>query len=103
MDPGFYPVPALTQGTNITDQDVLIVDMGAGVGHDLSEFRRKWPAIPGRLIVQDLPEVISQTKTMNLHKSIKPMEHDFFTEQQIKGMSLVLFLISPFFQRNSVN
>ncbi|KAL5046572.1 hypothetical protein BDW71DRAFT_197504 [Aspergillus fruticulosus] len=50
-------------------------------------FRRKWPDIPGRLILQDLPEVIEQAKWQNqaTQKAIEPMSHDFFTEQPVKG------------------
>lgn len=92
MDVGFYPVPTLTEGTNITKDDVLLVDMGGSMGHDLSEFRRKWPQIPGRAVLQDLPEVVKQAISMNLPSSIETMSHDFFTEQPIKGMSVYCLL-----------
>ncbi|CAG8075316.1 unnamed protein product [Penicillium nalgiovense] len=80
---GFYDVPSLFP--NVTQDDVLVVDVGGSVGHDLSEFRRKWSDAPGRLVLQDLPDVIAQAKTGQLHPSIEAMEHDFFTEQPIKG------------------
>lgn len=85
MDVGFYDVPGLIN-VDIGEQDALLVDMGGSVGHDLSEFRRKWPQASGRLVLQDLPEVVAQAKTMSLHPSIELMEHDFFTEQPVKGM-----------------
>ncbi|KAH8432816.1 putative O-methyltransferase [Aspergillus melleus] len=85
MDPGFYPVSTLMEGLNINKDDVLLVDMGGGTGHDLSEFRGKWPQIPGRAVLQDLPEVIQQANSMNLPSSIETMSHDLFTEQPIKG------------------
>ncbi|KAL4813490.1 S-adenosyl-L-methionine-dependent methyltransferase [Aspergillus spinulosporus] len=87
MDEGFYPVPSLTEGLNIGAEDVLLVDVGGNIGHDLSEFRRKWPSIPGRLVLQDLPEVIEQAKRQNqaTKEAIEPMSHDFFTEQPVKG------------------
>ena len=91
MDVGFYPVPSLVEGTGISDDDVLIVDIGGGMGHDLSEFRRKWRNVPGRLVLQDLPEVIEQAKTMELHSSIQPTVHDFFTEQPVKGINAPVF------------
>ncbi|KAJ5131069.1 O-methyltransferase family 2 [Penicillium bovifimosum] len=83
MDVGFYNVPSLFP--NVEQNDVLLVDVGGSMGHDLSEFRRKWRDAPGRLVLQDLPEVIAQAKIMQLHWSIEAMEHDFFTEQPIKG------------------
>lgn len=87
MDEGFFPVPSLTEGLNISADDVLLVDLGGGVGHDLTEFRRKWPNIPGRLVLEDLPEVIDQAKAQNQATAsfIEPVVHDFFNEQPVKG------------------
>ncbi|CAI7587044.1 unnamed protein product [Penicillium glandicola] len=83
MDVGFYDVPSLFP--NVTQDDVLLVDVGGGIGHDISDFRRKWPDAPGRLVLQDVADVLAQAKSGNLHSSIETMEHDFFTEQPIKG------------------
>ncbi|KAJ5960860.1 Winged helix-turn-helix transcription repressor DNA-binding [Penicillium vulpinum] len=84
MDPGFYPVQEqLIDGVTIGEDDVLLVDVGGSFGHDLSDFRRKWPEVPGRLVLQDLPEVVVSVK--DLHPSIEVTGHDFFTEQPIKG------------------
>lgn len=83
-DGGFYPVQKqLVDNTAIGNQDVLLVDMGGSFGHDLSHFRRKWPRVPGRLILQDLPEVVASVN--GLHPSIEVTGHDFFTEQPVKG------------------
>ncbi|KAL4920630.1 S-adenosyl-L-methionine-dependent methyltransferase [Aspergillus aurantiobrunneus] len=84
MDAGFYPVQEqLIQGTAIGADDVLLVDVGGSFGHDLLDFRLKWPSVPGRLVLQDLPEVVSSVG--DLHPSIDVMGHDFFTEQPVKG------------------
>ncbi|KAL3489187.1 S-adenosyl-L-methionine-dependent methyltransferase [Aspergillus germanicus] len=84
MDPGFYPVyEQLIVGTDITDDDGLLVDVGGSFGHDLSDFRRKWPDVPGRLVLQDLPEVVKPVK--DLHSTIDVTAHDFFTEQPVKS------------------
>ncbi|KAJ5089581.1 hypothetical protein N7532_008265 [Penicillium argentinense] len=84
MDVGFYDVPRLVK-MDVGDKDALLVDVGGSVGHDLSEFRRKWPDASGRLVLQDLPEVLEQARSMSLHESIEIMEHDFITEQPVKG------------------
>jgi hypothetical protein len=89
MDVGFYDVSGLSQAVQC-DSDVLLVDVGGSLGHDLSESRRKWPDAKGRLLVQDLPEVTSQARQQSLHKSIDVMDHDFFTEQPVKGMMYLL-------------
>ncbi|KAJ5178356.1 uncharacterized protein N7500_001055 [Penicillium coprophilum] len=89
MDAGFYDVPSLI--ANVGQDDVLLVDIGGGLGHDISEFRRKWPDAPGRLVLQDTPELTAQSKKKQLHPSIEPMVHDFFTEQPIKGARAYYF------------
>ncbi|KAJ5500268.1 hypothetical protein LT330_002256 [Penicillium expansum] len=89
MDVGFYDVPSLI--ANVGPDDVLLVDLGGGLGHDISEFRRKWPDAPGRLVLQDTPELTAQSKKKQLHPSIEPMVHDFFTEQPIKGARAYYF------------
>ncbi|KAL3447643.1 S-adenosyl-L-methionine-dependent methyltransferase [Aspergillus insuetus] len=85
MDVGFYPVPELARG--VAGDNVLLVDVGGGVGHDLAEFRRKWPGVEGRLVLQDLGEVIEQAKVMNreTERGVEAVVHDFFTEQPVKG------------------
>lgn len=65
-------------------QDVLLVDVGGNRGLDIVEFKQKCPNIPGRFVLQDLPETISQVKAENMH-GVEPMEYNFFTPQTIKG------------------
>ena len=86
MDPDFYPVFERLQQDQRGDQDVLLVDIGGGMGHDLEEFRTKHPNIPGRLVLQERPEVIAQITQNNPKIEIKA--YDFFTPQPIKGGSL---------------
>lgn len=93
MDVGFYPVLDLVMGVKYTDE-ILLVDVGGSVGHDLSEFHRKWPETSGRLILQDLPDVVDQAREMSLPHRIEIMPHDFFKEQPIKGKHLLAFSLS---------
>lgn len=86
MDAGFYPVRDLVDTTSITDDDVLLVDMGGNIGHDLAEFKSKCPDLPGRLILQDLPAVV--THANGLQEAIEVMPHDLFTQQPVQGISL---------------
>ena len=84
MDADFYPVEERLGKDFSKEKDaVMLVDIGGGMGHDLEEFQRKHPNLPGRLVLQEQPVVIKDIKS--LHKSIEPMEHDFFTPQPIKG------------------
>jgi len=61
----------------------LLVDVGGGLGHDLAAFHAKFPNLPGKLILQDLPVVINDIK--ELDTSIERTTHDFFKEQPVKG------------------
>lgn len=61
---------------------VLLVDVGAGKGHDLLAFHEKYPG-RGRLVLQDLPPVIDNIQGMN--PAIELMTQNFFTEQTVQG------------------
>ena len=80
----WFPVRAeILSGTPSTPHGALLVDVGGGEGHDLARFLAKYPESWGRLILQDLPIVLENVKTLD--KGIKLMPHDFFTPQPVKG------------------
>ncbi|SPJ72164.1 related to O-methyltransferase [Fusarium torulosum] len=84
MSTGRYPVEQrLIDGADKSPTAPFWVDIGGCLGRDLSDLRRYYQHIPGLLILQDLPHVICQVKKM--HLPFHAMEHDFFTEQPIKG------------------
>ncbi|MCJ1391327.1 hypothetical protein MMC18_004190 [Xylographa bjoerkii] len=81
---GFYPVTELLGASLKTDDDaVLLVDVGGGMGHDLEDFKARFPNLKGRLLLQERPEVISQMA--KLSPGIEVTEHDFFTTQPVQG------------------
>jgi hypothetical protein len=63
--------------------DVLLVDIGGNQGHDLKMFQKHRGDLPGRLILQDLPEAVK--KHEHPIEGIEIMAYDFFTPQPIKG------------------
>jgi hypothetical protein len=84
MAPGFYPVKELLiDGADTSPEATFMVDIGGNVGHDLMKFNNYHPNTPGKLILQDLPAVISNIK--DLDPRIVRMEHDFLSEQPVKG------------------
>ncbi|RAH79729.1 S-adenosyl-L-methionine-dependent methyltransferase [Aspergillus japonicus CBS 114.51] len=88
MDPGFYPVQQqLVDGAvpAIDDEGVLLVDVGGSFGHDLLAFRRKWPDLPGRLVLQDLPEVVACVPAEVAELGVEVLGYDFFTPQTVVG------------------
>lgn len=70
------------QTANMSPNQYLWVDVGGGFGHRTQEFRSKFPSLPGKLIVQDLPHIVA---TIQPQESIELMGHDFFTPQPVVG------------------
>ncbi|KAJ4412122.1 hypothetical protein N0V82_008833 [Gnomoniopsis sp. IMI 355080] len=79
-DQDFYPVQErLVAGLKPGDS-VLMVDVGGGMGLDLTNFHDSHPPPAGaRLILQDVDSVINTTGP--LPPSIEKVAHDFFQEQ----------------------
>jgi hypothetical protein len=93
VDEGFYPVKTrLIEGLETAADAVLLVDVGGSVGHDMERFREKFPDVPGRLVVEDLPEVIAQIE--RLHSKIERVTYNFHDEQPVKCLcNLIPFSI----------
>lgn len=81
----FFPVESTISKNFPSDgkDAVLLVDVGGGVGHDLKAFKARFPELPGRLVLQDLPQVIENIAT--IPDGIEPLEHDMFTPQPIQN------------------
>jgi hypothetical protein len=79
----WFPVEQqLLENASEEDGSVLLVDIGAGKGHDVIAFKQKFPAAKGRFVIQDLPAV---TDTLTSLDGIEIIPYDFFTEQPVKG------------------
>ena len=84
MDPGFYPVADRLSG--VPKDEVLLVDVGGGMGHDLRAFKARYPQMPGSLVLQDQKDVIEQMP--QCHPALEATVYDFFEPQPIKGGAL---------------
>ena len=73
----------ILEGARDEDNAILLVDVGGGEGMDAECFRKTFPEAPGKVILQDLHEVIYSIK--QLDPEIIRMGHDFFTPQPKKG------------------
>ena len=71
-------------GAGLTDTDVAFIDIGGGQGHQAAEFKARLPDVPGRVIHQDLPDVLATAMDT---KGVEKMVYDYRTEQPIKGKS----------------
>jgi demethylsterigmatocystin 6-O-methyltransferase len=77
-----YPVEKQAEGREAAKQP-LFVDMGGGAGHQSIALRERFPRIPGRVIVQDLPYAIEMVSSPR--EGVEYMVHDFFQPQTVKG------------------
>ena len=83
MDPHFYPITErLIDGAKKGEDAVFLVDIGGGRGHDLENLKSKHPNLPGRLVLQEAPDVVNLTK---LSEGLEVTVHDFNTPQPIHG------------------
>ncbi|KAI1074274.1 S-adenosyl-L-methionine-dependent methyltransferase [Whalleya microplaca] len=81
----------LAQGA--TASTPLFVDIGGSMGAQCVEFRKRYPNLAGRVILQDLPEVVKQVKAKPLpgSENVEAEAYDFFTPESIKGARAYYF------------
>ncbi|GLI78166.1 hypothetical protein PoHVEF18_006472 [Penicillium ochrochloron] len=62
----------------------LLVDIGAGRGHDLIGFRKRFPNAPGKLVLEDLSAVIEEVQGAQdlTAADIGTVSYDFFNQVQ---------------------
>jgi hypothetical protein len=84
---GFYPVAErLVEGFDPEASDVLLVDVGGGRGHDVTQFIDQHPSHPGKLVLQDREPVIALVLENGAEeKGFETQAHDFFSPQPIKA------------------
>lgn len=83
----YFPVQeVLLNDFNAEEKAVLLVDVGGGRGHDLEAFKEAFPHQEGRLIIQDLPDVIDDIRQPV--PGVEAMKHNFFRPQPVKGLPL---------------
>ncbi|RYP50589.1 hypothetical protein DL768_003934 [Monosporascus sp. mg162] len=71
-----------------TSSTVLFVDIGGSTGSQSLTFRQRYPSLPGRVIVQDRPEIVQRAKaTLASSANIEAEEYDIFTPEPVKGMT----------------
>jgi hypothetical protein len=89
----------LLAGFESSEDSVLLVDIGGGKGHDLvafdCAFGKDGKSYEGRLILQDLPQVLDNVADDQLSPKIKKISHNFFEDQLVKGVPDTCRLSSP--------
>ncbi|KAI1138503.1 S-adenosyl-L-methionine-dependent methyltransferase [Hypoxylon sp. FL0543] len=79
----------LLNGAKMDPDATLLIDIGGGEGHDISEFHKRYPDAPGRLVLQDLPPVIDSVQ--ELTPKVERQKYDFFQPQPVKGARCYYF------------
>lgn len=78
-----YPIESETKGWN--PELPVFVDIGGGIGHQCAELKGKYPKLPGKVVLQDLPHCIDHAlPTPGVDNTVQ----NFFEPQPIKGMAL---------------
>ena len=79
-----YPVEQETKGWNPTD--AVFVDIGGNIGHQCAELKAKYPDLPGKVVLQDLPQPINQALQT---PGVLNMIYDAFDPQPVKGALMI--------------
>lgn len=67
------------------EDEVAIVDVGGGRGQALETIKADYPELQGRMVLQDLADVIDDAKASGLPPFIEAQTGSFFGPQAIKG------------------
>lgn len=76
-------------GQDTTSSTILFVDIGGGEGSQSLALRERYPDLPGRVLIQDRPEVVEQARAQ-LPSSVRinAEVHNMFEPQPVKGMMI---------------
>lgn len=77
-----YPVEEKIGNFKAADDSALLVDVGGGFGQHSVAFRKQFPHVEGRVVVQDVPSTLAHAPKVD---GIEFQAHDFFTPQPICG------------------
>ena len=84
---GSYPFDRQLGETPCSPEEVLIVDIGGGRGQALEAIKENFPELKGRMILEDLPNVIEEAKASGLPPFIETRAASFFEPQSMHGTS----------------
>lgn len=82
---GPYPFEEELGREEIRDTDVAIVDVGGGRGQALESIKSAYPGLKGRMLLQDVGDVIEDARSSGLPSFIEPMAASFFERQPVPG------------------
>ncbi|PHH75738.1 hypothetical protein CDD82_4304 [Ophiocordyceps australis] len=74
--------PVAEHVANWSAEKSLFVNIGGGIGHQCAQFIDKFPKLPGRIVLQDLPQSVAQALPT---PGVENMAHDMFKPQPVLG------------------
>ncbi|MCJ1400195.1 hypothetical protein MMC11_003399 [Xylographa trunciseda] len=74
--------PLEAQAAGLDPEGTLFVDVGGGIGHQCQLLKATHPTLPGRVILQDLPQTLAHALPID---GVVQQAHDFFTPQPVLG------------------
>lgn len=80
-----YPIELETRGWDFNA--TVLVDIGGNIGHQCAEFKKRFPRVPGHVILEDLEGPISMALST---PGVENKVHDIFKPQPIKGKLRIL-------------
>ena len=88
----FFPFEEqVSMGFDMTVNEALFVDVGGARGHEIKALKARYPALPGRIVLQDLPHTVEQALPVD---GMEVMAHDFFTAQPVKGKAFAAVVLN---------
>ncbi|KAI9933707.1 hypothetical protein MW887_004778 [Aspergillus wentii] len=86
----WYPVRERILNADFKPDQALLVDIGGGRGHDILEFKKRFPDVSAKYVLAELPGVLEDAE--ELDADIQKLPYDFWTtEQPIKGARVYYF------------
>lgn len=79
-----FPVEKEVGSWSAQPYKALFVDIDGGFGHQCLAFRAKYPKLPGRMVLQDIPQTLEHVPPI---EGVEVMVQNFFEPQAIKGES----------------
>ena len=82
----YFPVEERFVAVTDHEQDIpIFLDVGGGFGTDLVAFQMRYPGIKGKLILEEVPDVVASIT--ELPRGIETLPYDCFTPQPVLGAS----------------
>ena len=88
---GPYPFGQELDQEEVSDSSVLVVDVGGGRGQALEAIKSAFPNLKGRMVLQDMHDVIGDAKATGLPDYIETLACSFFEQQPVVGASIYYF------------